>query len=131
MNLRQSAFRLSAVGAVATAAVVCFSTSAFAGIATSTTGATLYCNTYNDGNFQGHADCWLADTQADGDSVYAVMQADGWGSRRYNWYGGNGTTGVFTDNFGSDVVDWDYHYKVCRDVSFGSDNCSDWVHISA
>jgi hypothetical protein len=132
MNLRKSARRLFTVGAIATVTAIAPSTAAFAGIGVSTTGAFLYCNTYNDGALQGgHADCVLTDTSADSHSVYAVMQVDAWPSRRYDNSGGTGTTLHFTDHFWSDVVNWDYHYKVCRNVRFGSDNCSDWVHIGA
>src|ERR1022692_1707839 len=66
MNLRKSARRLFTVGAIATVTAIAPSTAAFAGIGVSTTGAFLYCNTYNDGALQGgHADCVLTDTSAD------------------------------------------------------------------
>jgi hypothetical protein len=131
MDLRKSGRQLILVGAVVAAAVLGTSSAAFAGIGVSTTGASLYCNTYNDGGFRGHADCWLSDTSADSHSVYALLQVDGYATHRYNNTGGNGTTLNFTDRFSSDVVHWDYHYKVCRNVQFGSDNCSGWVHVRA
>lgn len=131
MNVRKSTFRLFTIGAIVAAAAVCSSTAAFAGVGVSTTGAFLTCNTYNDGNGSGHADCTLTDTAADSHSVYAVMQADGYPSVRYNNTGGYGTSMSFTYRFGTDTPQWDFYYKVCRNIQFGFDNCSGWVHIVA
>jgi hypothetical protein len=132
MNVRKSTFRLFTIGAIVAAAAVCSSTAAFAGVGVSTTGAFLSCNTYNDGNGSGHADCTLTDTAADSHSVYAVMQADGYRSVRYNNNkGGYGTSRSFTYSFVTDTPQWDFYYKVCRDIQFGFDNCSGWVHIVA
>ena len=131
MKLRKSLFRLFTIGTIVAAAAVCSSTAAFAGVGVSTTGAFLTCNTYNDGGGRGHADCTLIDTKADSHSVYAVMQADGYSSHRYNNTRGNGKSVSFTDRFATDTPHWDFYYKVCRDIQFGFDNCSGWVHIRA
>jgi hypothetical protein len=59
------------------------------------------------------------------------MQVDGYSSVRYNNTGGSGTNLNFTYRFGTDTPHWDFYYRACRNVQFGSDNCSGWADIRA
>lgn len=131
MNLRKITFRLLSIGTIAASTTALSASAANAGVGVSTTGASLTCNTYNDGNGLGHADCILTDTAADSHSVYALMHVDGYAGVRYNDTGGSGTRLNFTYWFGTDTLYWDFYYRACRNVQFGSDNCSAWVDIHA
>jgi hypothetical protein len=131
MNLRKPAFRLFTIGAAIAAATALSAKAASADIGVSTTGALLTCNVYSDSKFNGHADCKLTDTKADSHSVYAVTQVVGFSSFTYKNVGGNGTVLNFTRPFTADGESpYIFRYKVCRDVQFGSDNCSPWFGVS-
>lgn len=106
-------------------------TAASAGTTLTTTGASLMCNVYKTGTFTGYADCWLTDTLADSHQVYALPQEEAFPTERRTNSGGNGTTLYFREYINGDTVHWYWSYKVCRDVKFGSDNCSSWQTVSA
>lgn len=92
-----------------------------------TTGAALTCDIYRTSAFGGTVTCRLRDTLADSRSVYAVLQTDSWPSARINNTGGSGTTLNFSRTWGSDVTHPNFHFKVCRNNQWSSDNCSGWA----
>ncbi len=71
-------------------------------------------------------DCDLSDTEKDGHSVYVEWWQDGYGSIQLRNDKGNGNTIHVADaRLNYDGSFGTAYFKVCRDIQFGRDNCSD------
>ena len=129
--LRTLKSRIAVSAPIAVAAAVLVADQALAGATMQTTGGSLMCNVYVTGRTTGKADCWLRDTAADNQQVYAQTRVESFPVQRVTNSGGSDTKLAFTRSFWGDGPHWTFAYRVCRQRNLGSDNCSSWQRVTA
>lgn len=94
-----------------------------------TTGAKATCSLQKTAVNKAKATCTLFDTKADGYSVYIRDQVLLFPEHRWSFSGGAGKSTTNSWTVQSDTLQFNWHFRVCRQVELGSDNCSGWVYF--
>jgi hypothetical protein len=134
-TFRSTKRRLAAAVTVGAAAAAALAVAASAAVSpsgwqtVSTTGAQASCILAKTGPGGSRATCTLYDTSSDGDSVYIQHQVLAFPVHRIEYYGGAGTHATYAFNVSSDTLSYNWHFRVCRNRSLMTDNCSGWAYV--
>lgn len=117
---------LGVFGVVAAPAAVTPSTP----VSQSTDGASATCSVTKPSaaGSQASVRCTLRDTKADGNSVYIVHQVLAFPSKRIEFRGGAGNSRTYPFTITSDTLNYNWHFKVCRNKLL-RDNCTGYKYF--